>query len=731
MQIKPLSLTLRVLLLGTSSISLAWANQENVVQLEDMTITISADASRAGLMGAYGHGDIARGARIGVLGNQDTMDSSFSATAYTNQFIKNSQSASVGDVLKKEPSVQVARGFGNFQEAYLIRGFVTTSDDTMYNGLYGVLPRQYIASELFERVQLQRGATATLNGMSPSGGNIGGTISLLPKRASNTPKRQVTLSTQNGQNAKVALDVGQRFGVDNAFGVRANVVHQSGGTLIDDEDKKVGLFNVGLDYYGKKARLSADLGYQNHQMDATRSSVTLSGVSGVPNAPSMSRNWSQPWTYSNEKTWFGTLRGEYELGKQTDIYGAYGFRRGEESNRLANITVNNINGDGTIYRFDNERKDDVSSFDVGMRHAFDLANTHHKVTLSYNGTKMSEKNAYNMDYFNAYATNLYNPTIYGTPFDNSSAAFVGGDLNNPKKVSDSTLTGITLADQVAFFDDRLQASLALRHQRIDQKNYDYNTGAYSSGYKDDKLTPSVGLIYRITPQVSVYGNYIESLAKGQTAPTSHNGNAVTNAGQNLAPYVSKQKEVGLKYDNGETTGTLSVFDVSQPRALVNASNTYVESGKNQHRGVELSAYHSPVQGLRLLGGVGYLDAKQKGTDSSSTEGKTVIGAAKWRTNVGVEYDLPQLEGLTLTGNISHSSKRYADNANTLLVDGYTLLDIGARYKTRLYGKEISLTGSISNLTGEKYWTSVGGYPDNGYLVAGEPTAFKLSASMDF
>lgn len=28
----------------------------------------------------------------------------------------------------------------------------------MYNGLYGILPRQYIATELFERVEVQRGA---------------------------------------------------------------------------------------------------------------------------------------------------------------------------------------------------------------------------------------------------------------------------------------------------------------------------------------------------------------------------------------------------------------------------------------------------------------------------------------------------------------------------------------------------------------------------------------------
>ena len=74
------------------------------------------------------------------------METPFSTTAYTNDFILNKQADSVGDILKKDSTVRVARGFGNFQEAYLIRGFVTNSDDTMMNGLYGIMPRQYIAS---------------------------------------------------------------------------------------------------------------------------------------------------------------------------------------------------------------------------------------------------------------------------------------------------------------------------------------------------------------------------------------------------------------------------------------------------------------------------------------------------------------------------------------------------------------------------------------------------------
>ncbi|WZB68735.1 Plug domain-containing protein [Achromobacter xylosoxidans] len=95
------------------------------------------------------------------------MSTPFSVTSYTNELIQDKQARSVGDVLQNDAGVRVARGFGNFQESYFIRGFILSSDDVAYNGLYSLLPRQYIATELFERVEVLRGASAFLTGRRP------------------------------------------------------------------------------------------------------------------------------------------------------------------------------------------------------------------------------------------------------------------------------------------------------------------------------------------------------------------------------------------------------------------------------------------------------------------------------------------------------------------------------------------------------------------------------------
>ena len=728
-------LSTSVLLIGASQV--AWAqtdlnteaqSADPSVVLDTIVVTSSADASADGLPTAYEGGQVATGSRVGILGNQDIMDTPFSTTSYTNEYIANQQAQSVGDLLKKDPTVRVARGFGNFQEAYFMRGFITTSDDTMYNGLYGILPRQYIATELFERVEVQRGASTMLNGAAPSGGNSGGTINLLPKRAGNEPLREVTLGYGQGDQGKVAVDVSDRFGTDDAFGVRFNAAYQDGDSAIDDESATLGLAALGLDYRGDQYRLSADLGWQDNKLEETRPSVNLAGASRVPQAPKGSKNWSQPWTYSDEKDIFGTIRGEYDFNDSITAYGAYGMRRGDEDNSLSGLTVTNTNGAGTTARFDNIREDKVQSAELGLRGQWQIGKIDHDWVIAADLYDQEEKGAY--AYEDARPNNLYRPIKYRDNNWSDSAVFVG-NANNPTLTSEKKLQSFALADTFSLFDDKLKTTLGVRHQNIKTTSYDYNTQAQTSDYDESKWTPSVGIVYQPSIDWSVYGNYIESLAKGDTAPLVQGETIVTNGGQDLAPFVSKQTEVGVKYDNGVIGSSLAIFRTDEPRAYVDNTDTFVASGENRHQGAELSVFGSPSENMRLIAGVSYLNAKQDNTGDVTSDGKRVIGVAKLQSNLNLEYDLAAIEGLTLTGDIIHTGARYADAANTLKVDGYTTLDLGARYRTVLAGQDVTLKGMVTNVTGEDYWQSVGGLPTYGYLNAGDPTALKLSATFNF
>ena len=692
-----------------------------------VTVNASADASAQGLSPAYPGGQVARGGRAGILGTKDAMDTPFSITSYTNELIQDRHARSVGDVLQNDPTVRVARGFGNFQEAFFIRGFILDSDDTAYNGLYSLLPRQYIATELFERVEVLRGASAFLNGASPNGGGLGGSINLLPKRAPNEPLNRVTFGVASGGQTQVAADIARRFGPDGNTGIRVNAAGRNGGTAVDHEDVQLGLLAVGLDWRSRDVRLSGDIGWQDHKLKNTRTNVTLgSAVTTVPSVPDNQTNFAQPWSYSNERDVFGTLRGEWDLSPSTTAWAAAGARRGEEANSLANLTVTNAaSGAATTYRFDNTRKDSVNTGELGLRGKLQTGSVGHEWVAVASHYDFEKKNAYAMDWRNTHATNLYNPIATNLPGFSANTLF-GGDLANPLRTGSTRLSSVALGDTMAFMDNRLLFTVGLRHQKMEIANYDYGTGLQTDRYDQSRTSPLLAAVYKVNKGLSVYANYVEGLSQGQTAPST-----ATNRGEMLAPYVSKQKEVGIKFDAGRVGGSVALFSTTKPRAFLNTANLFSTSGKDRHQGIELAVQGEATKGLRLLGGLTWLDAKQLTTGAAATDGQRVIGVPKLQANLGAEWDVPGVPGLAVDGRWVHTGASYANATNTLRVPGWNRLDVGARYMTEVQGKLVTLRARIDNLTNRNYWASVGGYPGSGYLVVGAPRTLSLSVSVDF
>lgn len=699
--------------------------------LGTVTVRASADASAQGLSPAYPGGQVARGGRAGILGTRDRMETPFSITSYTSDLIQDRQAHSVGEVLQNDPGVRVARGFGNFQESYFIRGFILSSDDVAYNGLYSLLPRQYIATELFERVEVLRGASAFLTGANPGGGGLGGAINLLPKRAPNEPLTRLTVGTASGGQGHVAADIARRFGPDGAAGIRVNAAYRKGETAIDREKTELGLAAVGMDWRSRDVRLSADIGWQDNRLKSTRTNVTLAGVTTVPAPPDASSNFAQPWTYSNERDLFGTLRGEWDLSPAITAWGAYGLRRSDEANSLANLTVTNATtGAGTTSRFDNTRSDRVDTGELGLKGKARTGTIGHDWVVAASWFRGERDNAFAFDFTNRLATGLYNPTFYPQPAF-SGRTFFGGDLSAPILTGRTELTSFAVGDTLSLAQDRLLLTLGLRHQRFDIENFAFGTGAVLSHYQASRTSPALGAVWKASPRWSVYANYIEGLTQGQTAPAQFGGVPVANSGQALAPYVTKQTEAGLKYDGGRLGGSLALFSVTRPRAFVNAADVFTTAGSDRHRGLELHAFGELVRGVKLLGGATWLDAEQVSTGSPATDGKRVIGVPRFQATLGTEWEVSAIPGLALDARVVHTGSRYADAANTLRVAGWTRLDLGARYLMEVGGRLVTLRGRVDNVTDRDYWASVGGFPGSGYLVAGAPRTFALSASVDF
>lgn len=687
---------------------------------------ITVNASQVELRDSFAGGQVSRGGRAGILGNLDMMDSPFNSTNFTAELIREQQAKSVADVLQNDPVVRVAKGFGNFQELYVMRGFPVYSDDMTYNGLYGILPRQYVAAELLERVEVFRGASAFLNGAAPGGSGLGGSVNIVPKRAGDEPLNRVTLGYESQGHMYGAADVSRRFGdEENSTGVRVNLVQRGGETSVDNQDRDLTVASVGVDHQSENFRVSLDLGFQDHQVDAPRPAVTPSGV--ILDAPDSDTNFAQDWTYTDERQLFGAVRGEYDFTDNINGWAAYGFRSGEEDNRFANPTMQD-NGDLSAYRFDNVRNEDAQSGEVGVNIQFDTGSVGHTLISSASVFSLEAENAYAFSSFTGFnAGTLYRPETADMP---DADFFIGGDLNNPLVTEKTELSSFALADMLSFNDGKLLVTLGGRLQNIETNTYDYNSGDELSGYDESQFTPVAGVVYKPSEQLSYYANYIEGLLPGEVAPTTSGGEAVVNAGEVFDPYRAEQIEVGLKYDAGQYGGSVSVFNTSKQTSVIN-NNVFSIDGEQQNQGLEVSVFGMPADNLRVIGGFTWIDAEMKKTQDGLLDGNTAIGVPDLQANVNFEWDVTALPGLTLDARAAYTSEQYASADNSLEVDASNRFDLGARYNFLVGMTDITIRARVDNVFDNNYWASVGGYPGSNYLVLSEPRTVKLSASFSF
>jgi iron complex outermembrane receptor protein len=696
--------------------------------IPSVTVTASADASAEGLSRAYAGGQVARGGRMGILGNVDIMSSPFGSTSYTQQFIADQQARSVGDLLQSDPAVRLSRGYGNFQEVYMIRGFALDSDDVGYNGLYGILPRQYVSPELLERVEVFRGASAFLNGAAPGGSGSGGAINLMPKRAGNAPLNEATVGIESGGHAYAAVDLGRRFGEQRQFGVRINAAKRGGETSVAREKHEVSMFSVGLDYRARDVRVSADLGYQDFDLDAPRPSVGTAGVPGIPAAPEGKRNFSQPWSFSKERDVFGTMRAEADLGNAITAWAAFGTRSTKESNSLAEPALSSLDGNASVYRFDNARKQEIRSGEFGLRAKVQTGPLAHAIVASWSGHWNEARNAYAISNFAGLPTNIYRPQDAAAP---APDFFTGGVMSDPRITQKTILSSYAVADTMSLLDDSVLVTLGARRQRIKDAAFAYGSAQQTSQYDQSALTPVAGLVYKIDKSLSLYANYIEALVKGPVASGNiAGGGQVANLGQVFSPYKSKQKEAGVKYDGGKLGMTAAVFTTDKPLLAIQGSLAGL-FGTQTNRGLELSVFGSPLRGLRVLGGATLLDTEQGNTGIPANNGKQAIGAPKTQLNAGAEWDVAGLPGLSLNLRTLYTSTQYADLANAKQVPAWTRIDLGARYLTSIGTRTLTLRARIDNAANRNYWASTGSSFDAGYLVAATPRTVVLSGSLAF
>lgn len=691
---------------GPGSDARTVATPAGTIALDTIDVQGANPNSTMAPMPAYAGGQVATGGQLGLLGNRTAMDTPFNATSYTQGLIQDQQARSVSDVLANNAAARIFYPDNDGSTDFLIRGNRVSQLDIAYDGLYGI---GNPGIESIERVEVLVGANGLLNGLGPIGG-VGGLINQVPKRPLDSPLTAVSAGYFGGE-AGGSVDVSRRFGAGDQFGIRFNGAYRDGGTGVHHQSRMVGTATMALDWRSldHRARLSANFGYRaNENQSPSRTTYLLSNNFRIPAPPrNPSSNWQNPWSYDNTYTTFGTARGEYDITPEITAYAAVGGSRFTQEQLFSNTFL--MDGEGTLGQrqvYWPLYRDSVTA-EAGLRGTFQTGPIKHRWSLA--ASAMQVENGIALNTLATTYSNFYAPVFILQP---SIAGLAKAD--QIPKTARTELTGIALADTMSILDDRVQLTLGVRRQGVNAKNY-AASGAVSSKYDEDAWTPAYALVVKPWEKLSLYANYIEGLQQGGQIPAGY-----VNAGQNLAPFISEQYEVGAKYDFGKFLVSLSAYQITTPNAQANGL-VYAADGEQRTKGLELNAYGEIMPGLRLLGGLALIDARQTHTANGLNDGKKVNGASDVQVNIGAEWDPGFLPGLTLSGRVIYTGSQYIDAGNLQSIPDWTRFDAGIRYKTQVAGHDTTLRFNIENLANKSYW--IGG---NGFVMISRPRTFLVS-----
>lgn len=722
-----------VLVAGSANAWAAAPEQQEVAadQAADIAANAPADASAEGLTldvtnvnarynsatalpEVLAGGQVARGARLGMLGNKDVMDTPFSVTSYTAKTLADLQTVTVADALERDPSVRSTGQTGGIVDSFFIRGFAIGEGnigELAYDGVYGVAPNYRVFTEYAERVEVLKGPGALMYGISPNSG-VGGVINIVPKRPLAEDLTRFTGTYASDSQVGGHLDISRRFGDQNQFGVRFNGSTQGGDTAVDNQERALDIGAIALDYQGERLRLNLDFISQKESFDAASRPFTIAPGVDVPSAPNGRTNLSQDWGWSDTKEQSALLGGEYDLNDAVTVFAHAGGgksdvkRMSDQVPRILNDAGDTSNIPG-YYKFNVDR----STADVGIRGIFATGPVTHTTTVM--ATRYQDELSRGINNGTEIRSNIYHPIDAPKQY-----------INSPKvlRVSESELSGVAVTDTLSVLDDRIQLTLGLRRQDIESRNY-AASGAVSSRYNDSATSPLVGVVVKPWEDVSLYYNYVEGLSKGDIAPGT-----AANAGETFAPYESRQHEVGVKYEHGTFMTTLALFQIEKPSGEVGAGNVFSVQAEQRNRGVELSMFGEVAKGTRLMGGVTFLDGELTDSATAANRGNKPVGVPDVQANIWAEYDTPWLEGFTLTGGAIYTDSQYVNQANTQELDSWTRIDAGARYATKIEGRPTTFRATVQNVFDREYWSGVASY---GAFSPGYPRTLQLSATVDF
>jgi iron complex outermembrane receptor protein len=646
--------------------------------------------------------------QVGTFRDMNPLDIPQTSNVVTREVLDAQATNNLFGALRNTAGVTRSQLNGSTYDNIAIRGIlVENRGNYRLNGSLPIINLIDIPLENKERVEVLKGASSLYYGFVPPSG----IVNLVTKRAGKDPITDFAVTANQFGGASVHADIGRRFGEQQQFGARVNLVAGREDIGVHNYSGDRQLAAAALDFRATRD-LSFKLDLEHYRKDvseqaAIRLPTAVGGRIVLPGIPDPKLNLASEWHKYDAEATNILFRTDYRLSDNWSALLEAGRARTERDRHFSEFRDYNLTtGNGTLRTFfGRDQSFTNENYRAELLGILPGRLVTHELTIGYTANERSSESGTSAPTIDR-PQNLYNPT----PIAQLSPAFT-----NPSRPSTIKDNGWYLSDRMSI-GEKWQAMLGVRSSR-------YQSKTTTSLYEADEINPSASLMYKPTSKLSVYASYIEGAEESGQAPLNR-----ANAGDWLPAAVAKQKELGVKAEVAQ--GVLlqaAYFDIKRPSTTVDAANRFVLNGLAQYKGLELAASGEVNKQLSVIASAQFLDARQLNQANAATYNKTPENTPERTGSLFAEYRLQSVPGLALNGGLFFVGERPVNNENQAYIGGYTTLSLGARYSTRIGGKRTTFQAVLDNATDKQYWSAGG----NGYLGVGAPRTLKVLAKMSF
>ncbi|QOV79539.1 TonB-dependent siderophore receptor [Enterobacter asburiae] len=684
---------------------------DNTAAKDGETLTVTADPNTTA---EATNGYQPLNTSTATLTNMPMLDIPQVVNTVSDKVLEDQHATTLDEALYNVSNVVQTNTLGGTQDAFVRRGFGANRDGSiMTNGLRTVLPRSFNAAT--ERVEVLKGPASTLYGIL----DPGGLINVVTKRPEKTFGGSLSATSSSFGGGTGQIDVtGPIDGTRLAY--RLTGEYQDEDYWRNFGNERSTFIAPSLTWFGDDATVTVLYSHRDYKTPFDRGTIFDLNTKKAVDVDRKTR-FDEPFNVTDGQSDLAQLNAEYRLNSEWTAKFDYSYSQDKYSDNQARVMAYDSKTGNLTRRVDATQGSTqrMHTTRADLQGNVNIAGFYNEILtgVSYENYDLLRTDMIRCK--NVKGFNIYHPS-YGS---------LGKCTTVSASDSDQTIkqeSYSAYAQDALYLTDKWIAVAGMRYQYYTQyagKGRPFNVNTDS---RDDQWTPKLGLVYKLTPAVSLFANYSQTFMP-QSSIASYIGD--------LPPETSNAYEIGAKFDIFDgITANIALFDIHKRNVLYTESigdeTVAKTAGRVRSQGVEVDLAGSLTENTNIIASYGYTDAKV--LEDPDYAGKPLPNVPRHTGSLFLTYDIHNAfagNTLTLGGGGHGVSRRSATNGADYYLPGYFVADAFAAYKMKLQ-YPVTLQVNVKNLFDKTYYTSSIATNNLGNQI-GDPREVQFTVKMEF